>query len=49
MITTNQDTQKEAEEIKRNARAAYLRGEISLDDFLAICRQAEKDTLEVVA
>ena len=49
MITTNKETQKEADEIKRNARAAYLRDEISLDDFLAICRQAEKDTLEVVA
>jgi hypothetical protein len=47
MITQNKDAKREAEEIKRNARAAYKRGEITLDEMLAICRRAEKDTWEV--
>ena len=35
-----EELQAESEEIQRNARAAYLRKEISEADYLAICRRA---------
>ena len=35
-----EELRAESEEIQRNARASYLRGEISEVDYLAICRRA---------
>ena len=35
-----EELQAESKEIQRNARAAYLRKEISETDYLAICRRA---------
>ena len=35
-----EELQAESKEIQRNARAAYLRKEISEADYLAICRRS---------
>lgn len=38
-------TREEANRIQRNAYEAYLRGEITREDYLAIRRRAEKDAI----
>ena len=39
-MTELEELKAESEEIQRNARASYKRGEISEADLLAICRRA---------